>query len=106
MVGEALALKEFEVGRLVERDFPAAAEAEAAAGADRLDDLVGGVGVHPVGPLAGQAEQDCAVGGVALAGQSERSVELGEHPLGPPQHRLLRQCLDKAARGRHRPHRM
>ena len=106
MVGKPLALEEFEVARLVEADLAAAAEAKPAGRPDRLDDRVGRVRVHPVGPLAGQAEQDGAVGGVALAGQGERAVELRQDPFGALQHRFLRQRLDKAARGRHRPHRV
>jgi hypothetical protein len=90
MVGQPLALEEFEVARLVEGDLAPPPRRSRPVSRIASTTWSAASGVDPVGPLAGQAEQDGAVGGVALAGQSERSVELGLDPLGPLEQRLLR----------------
>ena len=48
-----------------------------AVGADAADEGFDGCGVDGVGCLAGEAEEDGAVGGVADAGVGERAEELG-----------------------------
>jgi hypothetical protein len=88
VVGQALALEEFEVALLVERDLARAAEADPAGLADPGDDPVRFVGIDRVGTLPGQAEQDGAVGGVSLAGQSQRAVEIDPDPFGRVEHPL------------------
>ena len=96
MVGQPLALEEAHVARLVEGDL--VHRRRAAAGrsrGSRGDHDVGRVGIDAVGPLAGQAEQDGAVGGVALAGQRERAVEVGLDPLGRVEQRLSRSLSTK-----------
>jgi hypothetical protein len=104
VVREALALEEVQIARFVERDILLCAEAKAPAFPDPRDRDVGRVGVDPVGPLARKAEQDGAVGGVALAGQGERAVEVDLDPRGPSEPACVAQPLDKAAGGRHRSH--
>ena len=106
MVRQPLALEEAQVRRLVEGDVVNAAEAEAAGFTNPGDLAVGRVRVDPVGPLARQAEQDRAVGGVALAGQGERSVEVDADLRDALQQPVGTQPLDKAAGGRHRSHRV
>ena len=66
----------------------------------------GEIGIDPVRPLAGQPEQHGAVGGVALAGERERAVEvrLDTHHL--VEQALVAQRLDKAAGRGHRSHRV
>ena len=88
------------------RDLVRAAEAEPAGFADPRDRCVGRVRVDPVGPLARQAEQDRAVGGVALAGQGERAVKVDADLRDALQQPAFTQALDKAAGGRHRSHRV
>ena len=64
------------------------------------------VRIDPVGALAGQAEQDGAVGRMALAGQRQRPVEIDLDPLGRLEQALVAQPLDKSAGGGHRSHRV
>jgi hypothetical protein len=106
MVGQALALQEAHVARLVEGDLVPAGKREAPGLADSADDDVGFVGIALVGALAREAEQDGTVGGVAFAGQRQAAVKRDIDPLGLLEQRLLRQRIDKAAGGRHRPHGM
>lgn len=76
-VGVHLVAAEEEVDGLVKGDGVPAEEAENAGRADLLDEGVNGGGMDGVGSLAGEAEEDGAVGGVADAGEGERAEELG-----------------------------
>ena len=90
--------QEMEVARLVEADLALAAEPDPAALPDPRDGQVGSVRVDPVGPLAGKAEQDGAVGGVALAGQGERAVEVDLDSGGPAEHGRSRAASRQSGR--------
>src|SRR3954464_11254309 len=106
MVRKPLALQEAQVRDLHERDIVIAAEADPARFANSRDLAVGRIGVDPVRPLSGQAEQDRTIGGVDLAGQSERTIKIDadrRDTLPPP---VATQPLGKAAGGRHRSHRV
>ena len=92
--------------RLVEGDFAPAAEHQPAALADMRHHSLRRIGIDPLGPLAGKAEQDGAIGGVALPGQRERAVEIGLDPLDALEQAARAQRLDKIARRRHRSHRV
>jgi hypothetical protein len=67
---------EEEVAGFVEGDGVRVAEGEGARGSDGGDDGVDEGGIDAVGLLAGETEEDGAVGGVAEAGVGERAVEV------------------------------
>jgi hypothetical protein len=104
MVRQPLALEEAKVPRLIEADLARGAEEEAAAVADVRDDPLSLVRIDLVRALSRKAEQDGAIGRVAFAGQRERAVEVDLDPLRLLEQGFFPQRLDKAARGRHRPH--
>ncbi len=75
-VGGQEALVEDEVLVLAEGNGDVAAERQGAALADAGDELWNAVGIDSLGRLAGEAQQDRAVGAVAAPGERERSVEV------------------------------
>ena len=75
--GVHLGAVEVEVGLLVEGDGAGAGQGEGLGGSDLLDDGFDVGGFDGVWGLAGEAEEDGAVSGVADAGVGERAVELG-----------------------------
>jgi hypothetical protein len=101
---QPLALQEAQVARLVERDLPLSGEAQPAGGADAGDDCLRFIRTQAVRALAGQADQDRAIGRMALTRQSERAIKLGVDARDLPQQPALAQPLDKQAGGRHRAH--
>jgi len=79
-----------------------AQQRERAAGAQRGQPQVDGVGVDGVGRFAQQAEDHALVGAVAAAGGAERAVQLHAHAGHLRQQAVARQALGEHQRGAHR----
>ena len=76
----------------------------AAAAAHRLEQRGHGFHVHRIGLVAGQAQQHGLVAAVALAGGTQRAVELALHARGAFEQAFVLQAQREDARRAHRPH--
>src|SRR3546814_11884213 len=95
MVRKTLTVQEEEVAIFVEGDLMLRGKRQPAGGTNGLHHEIGGVGVERVGPLSRKAQEDGAVGGVALAGQRQRAVEIDLDACRGRQQSLVSQPLDK-----------
>src|SRR3546814_11038142 len=90
MVRKTLTVQEEEVAIFVEGDLMLRGKRQPAGGTNGLHHEIGGVGVERVGPLSRKAQEDGAVGGVALAGQRQRAVEIDLDAFRGRQQSLVR----------------
>ncbi|MNT34511.1 hypothetical protein D3C72_1704970 [compost metagenome] len=106
MFSHRLAAVEHHVLLFDERQRVLPQKRQLAAGAHRRDHAGDGCGIHGVGRLAHQAQQDALVGAVALSGRAQRSVELGADAGDLRNQAVALQALREQQRRPHRAHRM
>jgi hypothetical protein len=99
--GQELVVAEDEVAALDERHLDMAAERELLLGADRGDDGRDGIGIDAFGLIPGEAEDHRGIGGVAAAGERERSEQLAGNGS---RRAAVQRGFGKGVRGAHRAH--
>ena len=101
MVGQAL-VEQQEIALPVEGDGGFACQRQFAGFAQGLDSTVDGRGIDAVRPLAHQAHDAGAVGGVTDAGRRQRAIKSDFYPPYVGQQLLVNQGLGEGRGGAHR----